>query len=86
MNLDMGLVSLEILSPHISMESKNVQLDVVCDLNISFNVDNSWTSWTPDIEIVSAPRISAIRKFISSSLCAYVERPNPISYASCTSI
>jgi hypothetical protein len=30
------------------------QLDVVCDLGISFNMDSSWTSWTLDIEIVSA--------------------------------
>jgi hypothetical protein len=30
------------------------QLDVVCDLDISFNVDISWTSWTLDIELVSA--------------------------------
>jgi hypothetical protein len=29
------------------------QLDVVYDLGISFNMDNSWTSWTLDIEIVS---------------------------------
>jgi hypothetical protein len=30
------------------------QLDVVCDLGISFNVDSSWTSWTLDIEFFSA--------------------------------
>jgi hypothetical protein len=30
------------------------QLDVVCDLGISFNVDNSYTGWALDIEIVSA--------------------------------
>jgi hypothetical protein len=30
------------------------ELDVVCDLIISFNVDNSWTSWTLYIVIVSA--------------------------------
>jgi hypothetical protein len=30
------------------------QLDFVCDLGISFNMDNSWMSWTLDIEIVSA--------------------------------
>jgi hypothetical protein len=30
------------------------QLDVVWDLGISFNVNNSWTSWTLDIDIVSA--------------------------------
>jgi hypothetical protein len=29
------------------------QLDVLWDLVISFNVDNSWMSWTLDIEIVS---------------------------------
>jgi hypothetical protein len=29
-------------------------LDVVCDLGISFNVNNSWMSWTLDIDIVSA--------------------------------
>jgi hypothetical protein len=28
------------------------QLDVVCDLGISFNVDSSWMSWTLYIEIV----------------------------------
>jgi hypothetical protein len=28
------------------------QLDVVCDLGINFNMDNSWTSWTMYIEIV----------------------------------
>jgi hypothetical protein len=28
-------------------------LDVECDLDISFNVDSSWTSWALDIEIVS---------------------------------
>jgi hypothetical protein len=33
------------------------QLDVICDLGISFNVDNSWTSWTRDIEIVSAIQV-----------------------------
>jgi hypothetical protein len=27
------------------------QLDVVCDLGISFNVASSWMSWTLDIEI-----------------------------------
>jgi hypothetical protein len=30
------------------------QLDVVCDLGISFNMDSSWTSWTLDIELASA--------------------------------
>jgi hypothetical protein len=29
-------------------------MDVVCDLGISFIVDSSWTSWTLDIDIVSA--------------------------------
>jgi hypothetical protein len=28
------------------------QLDVVCDLGISFNVNISWMSWTLDIDIV----------------------------------
>jgi hypothetical protein len=28
-------------------------MDVVCDLGINFNVNNSWTSWTLDINIVS---------------------------------
>jgi hypothetical protein len=28
------------------------QLDVLCDLGVSFNVDNSWMSWTVDIEFV----------------------------------
>jgi hypothetical protein len=26
------------------------QLDVICDLGVSFNVDNFWMSWTLDIE------------------------------------
>jgi hypothetical protein len=30
------------------------QLDVICDLGISFDMDNSWMSWTLDIKIVSA--------------------------------
>jgi hypothetical protein len=30
------------------------QLDVVCDLGISFNVHSSWMSWALDIEIISA--------------------------------
>jgi hypothetical protein len=30
------------------------QLDVICDLGISFNMDSSWTSWTLDIDIVLA--------------------------------
>jgi hypothetical protein len=54
MTLDMGLVPMEMLSPYLSMESKNAQLDVVCDLGISFNMDSSWTSWNLDIEIVLA--------------------------------
>jgi hypothetical protein len=29
------------------------QLDVVRDLDISFNVNSSWMSWTLDIDIVS---------------------------------
>jgi hypothetical protein len=50
-------------------------------------------SWTLDIEIVSAILVeynlvrhgtSFIGSSISSSFCAYVERPNPISYVSCT--
>jgi hypothetical protein len=72
------------------------QLDVICDLGVSFNVDNFWMSWTLDIEtffwqfwpypILVGPGTHAIGKFISSSFCAYVAHPNPISYASCTSI
>jgi hypothetical protein len=30
------------------------QLDVVCDMGICFNGDNSWMSWTLDIWIISA--------------------------------
>jgi hypothetical protein len=30
------------------------KLDLVCDLDISFNIDSYWTSWTLDIEIVLA--------------------------------
>jgi hypothetical protein len=30
------------------------QLDVICDLGINFNMDNSWTSWTLGIEFFSA--------------------------------
>jgi hypothetical protein len=30
------------------------QLDAVCEMCISCNVNNSWTSWTLDIDIVSA--------------------------------
>jgi hypothetical protein len=71
------------------------QWQVICYLGISFNMDSSWMSWTPDIEIVSeilvesilfGHGIGAIGKFISSSFRAYVERPNLISYASYTSI
>jgi hypothetical protein len=29
------------------------KLDVVFDLGVNFNVDNSWASWTLDIESVS---------------------------------
>jgi hypothetical protein len=45
-------------------------------------------SWTLDIEFVLAILVESylVGKFILSSCCAYVERPNPISYASCTSI
>jgi hypothetical protein len=50
----MGLVQMEMLSPYLSMEYKNAQLDVVCDLGVSFNMDSSWTSWNLDIEIVLA--------------------------------
>jgi hypothetical protein len=31
-----------------------LQLGVVCDLVITFNVDSSWTRWALDIEIVLA--------------------------------
>jgi hypothetical protein len=71
------------------------QLDVVCNMGISFNVNSSWTSWTLDIDIVSAilvesnlfgPGIGAIGNVISFSCYAYVERPNLILYVSCTSI
>jgi hypothetical protein len=57
------------------------QLDVVYDLDFSFNMDSSGMSWTLDIEIVSAILVeydiswiwtSSIGKFISSSFCAYV--------------
>jgi hypothetical protein len=30
------------------------QLDVICDLGINFNMDNSWTSWTLGIEFFLA--------------------------------
>jgi hypothetical protein len=30
------------------------QLDVVCDLYISFNMDRSWMSWILDIKLVLA--------------------------------
>jgi hypothetical protein len=60
------------------MSPRMPQLDVVCDLG-SFNVDRSWMSWTLDIECVSA---MMVEYDISSSFCAYVERPNPGSYAS----
>jgi hypothetical protein len=71
------------------------QLDVVYNLDISFNVDSSWMSWTMDIEIVleNWPNpilvghvTSSIAKVISSSFYAYVERQNPILYVSCRSI
>jgi hypothetical protein len=60
------------------------QLDVVCDLDISSNVNTSWMSWNLDVEIVLAilvksgwvgPGTNAIRNIISSSF-----------RASCTSI
>jgi hypothetical protein len=54
MNLDMAPVPLERPSPYLSMESKKLQLDVVCDMDISFNVYNSWMSWTMDIKFVLA--------------------------------
>jgi hypothetical protein len=54
MNLYMVPVPLERLSPYLSSESKNAQVDVVCDLGISFNMDSSRRSWTLDIKIVSA--------------------------------
>jgi hypothetical protein len=31
-----------------------LQLDVICDMRISFSMNNSWMSLTLDIEIVSA--------------------------------
>jgi hypothetical protein len=46
----MGPIPLERLSPWLSKESKNAQLDVVCDLCLSFNLDSSWTTWTQHIE------------------------------------
>jgi hypothetical protein len=59
-------------------------------MGISFNVDNSWMSWTLDIVIVSAILVGLgtydIEKFISSSFYAYVERPSLILYVSYTSI
>jgi hypothetical protein len=67
------------------------QLDIVCNLAISFNVDNSWMSWALDIETILAILVesnfswtgtSIIGKFISSSFCEYVERPNQSSYTS----
>jgi hypothetical protein len=91
----MGPVPLERLSPYHSKESKNVPIGCVCDLGISFNVDSSWTNGTLDIELVSVILVESdfrlygtnvIGKFVSSSFCAYVERPNPISYTSCMSI
>jgi hypothetical protein len=57
------------------------QLDVVCELGVSFNEDSSWTSWTLDIEIfwqfylnpILVERgTDSIGNFISSSFCAYV--------------
>jgi hypothetical protein len=30
------------------------QLDVICDLGISFNVNSTWMSWTLDFDIFSA--------------------------------
>jgi hypothetical protein len=30
------------------------QLDIVCDLRISFNINSSWMSWTLDVEFISA--------------------------------
>jgi hypothetical protein len=71
------------------------QLDVVCNMSISFNVNSSWTSWTLDIDIVSAilaesklfgPGIGTIGNVISFSFCAYVAHSNLILYVSYTSI
>jgi hypothetical protein len=71
------------------------QLDVICDLNISFNVDNSQANWTLAIKIVLAslvesdlagPGTSSNGNFISSYFRAYLEHPNPILYTSYTSI
>jgi hypothetical protein len=48
----MGPVPLEWLSRTVTWSPRMHQLDVICDLGISFNVDNSWMSWTLDMEIV----------------------------------
>jgi hypothetical protein len=36
------------------MSPRTPQLNVVCDLGISFNVDSSWMSWALDIKIALA--------------------------------
>jgi hypothetical protein len=95
MNLDMGVVPMESHLFTFPRSSRTPLLDVVCDLDIGFNMDNSWMSWTLDIEIVlvilSNPILvgcgaSSIGKIILSSFHAYVECPNLMWYASCTSI
>jgi hypothetical protein len=40
-----GVTPRQILLTFLKMP-RMPQLDVVCDLVISFNVNNSWTSWT----------------------------------------
>jgi hypothetical protein len=89
MNLDMRPVPLEMISPYPSKECNNAPIG--CHMRPRHLLE----SWTLDIEILSAilvesilfgPRTSSIGKFILSSFRAYVERPNPIWYASCTSI
>jgi hypothetical protein len=34
------------------MSPKMPKLDIVCDLGIIINMDNSWMSWTLDIKII----------------------------------
>jgi hypothetical protein len=45
------------------------QLDVICDLGIIFMVDTSWTSWTLDIEIVSAILVESDFSYIRDQFC-----------------
>jgi hypothetical protein len=53
MNLDIGPVPLEKYRLSFPRNLRTPQLDVVCYLGISFNLDSSWTRWTLDIEFVS---------------------------------